>query len=101
MHKMMAGAVQINKKVTLLGLAGLGVVLYLMYSWRRTSVSVSGMSNHDDVWNSLPNQLPAEHKHLVEIPKDILISRNDVKIKEEYLKLTVGDPVEMTIYLPS
>ena len=98
----MAGAVQINKKVTLLCLAGLAVVLYLLYSWRRTSVSVSGMSNHhDDVWNSLPNQLPAEYKHLVEIPKDILISRNGVKIKEEYLKLTVSDPVEMTINLSS
>jgi len=94
MDKMMAGAVQINKKVTLLGLAGLVIVLYLLYSWRRTSVSVL---KHDDIWNSLPNQLPAEHKHLDEIPKDILISRNDVKIKEEYLKLTVGDPVEMTI----
>ncbi|KAI0213246.1 Protein ABHD14B [Lamellibrachia satsuma] len=38
-------------------------------------------------------ELPAEHRQLFDIPADILSARNEVIIKEQYITLTVGDPV--------
>ena len=95
----MAGSVQVNKKTSILCLVGFAVVLYLLYSWSRTIGST--VSSHNDVWNALPNQLPAEHRQLFDIPADILSARNEVNIKEQYITLTVGDPVNKQVLVIS
>ena len=98
LDSIMAGSVQVNKKLSVLCLIGCVITLYFLNSLRGTSVTGKSRT-HRDIWNALPNQLPAEHEQLSDIPTGVFSAAKEVRIKEQYIKLTFGNEKMNIFYL--
>ena len=100
LDSIMAGSLQVNKKLSVLCLIGGVIALYFLNSLRGgTSVTTGKSRTHSEIWNALPNQLPAEHEQLSDIPADVFSAAKQVTIKEQYIKLTFGDERFNIFYL--